>query len=143
MNKKDIVNALKQTLDEGSLGLGIEWPNVSTGQLPDRPYLGVGFEVAARSGGTLKGNEVTREVGRMIVQVVTERAGEMAAGAPQGEDAAYDHADSVAALFPEGLRLSITGGQVVVTAPPEIRGGFPDESDWRVPVVIRYQATST
>ena len=131
MNKKDIVNALKDQLDGTIFGLGLSMPNVDYSG--SRPYIEVSFPDAARSGGTLKGGEIIREIGRMSVIVCTDL--------DKGEDEANDYADQVAAKFPEGKSFPITGGKVIITAPPDIRGGFRDGPEWRVPVIVRYLAS--
>ncbi len=133
MNKKDIVNGLKDVLDGAIFGVGVSWPNLDYSG--SRPFLEVSFPTVVRTGATLKGNQVVREIGRMMVIVVADLN--------EGEDTANDFADQVEALFVEGKTIAITGGNVVITAPPEIRGGFRDGPDWRVPVLIRYTATST
>lgn len=89
--------------------------------------------VRARSGGTLAGGEDERETGRMVVNVVT--------ALDKGTDEAHGYADQIAGLFPEGLRLMPDASHVVtIPAPPEVRGGFRDEVEWKVPVVVFYEA---
>lgn len=132
MNTKDIRNALKSRLAGGSIGPGGAWPNVEyTGA---RPYFDTSFTGLVREGGTLKGNEIDAETGQFTAVVVVDQGG--------GEDGALDYADAVAALFPEGQRITITGGEIVIRRPADIRGGFPTETDYRVPVAIFYRATA-
>lgn len=132
MDKKDIHNAIKARINAAALGYSIAWPNVDhDGTVP---RLEITFPAADRFGGTLKGAEITREIGTVLINAIA------AGGA--GEDAAADMVDAVVALFPEGLRLSITGGKVVITKPADIRGGYPDGGHWRLPVVVQYEATA-
>lgn len=131
MNTKDIRNGLKSALDAGSLGISIAWPNVEI-DAGTRPRVELSIPSAEQTGGTLKGNEIKREDGTMLAVVAVEHG--------QGENAALDLADSVAGLFPEGSRISITGGEIAIVARPSIRGGFVDGPEYRVPVAIRYRA---
>ena len=131
MKSKDIRNALKARLAGGSIGPGGAWPNVDYAGA--RPYFEVTTEVFEREGGTLKGDEVLSETGQFNVIVVVDQG--------TGEDAALDYADAVAALFPEGYRIPITGGEIIITRPADVRGGYPDDADYRVPVIVRYRAT--
>lgn len=132
MSTKAIRNALKTQLDSAmSPRPSTAWPNVSfdAGTLP---RLEITFDGVERTGGTLKGNEVLREVGIFAVVVCVEQG--------QGEDAALDYADDIAAAFPEGQRIAFTGGEITITQPAAIRAGFPDKTAYRVPVVVRYAA---
>lgn len=132
MKTKDIRNALKSRLAGGDLGPGAAWPNVDS--TASRPYFAVSTEVLERVGGTLKGDEILYERGQFNVIVVVDQGG--------GEDAALDYADDVAALFLEGQRIDITDGEIVIQRPADIRGGYPADADYRVPVIIRYRATA-
>lgn len=133
MNTADIRNGLKAVLDGASLGLQFAWPNVEfTGS---RPYGVVQITPATRRGGTLAGNEVDREDGILSVVVAVDEG--------SGEAAAAAYCDSVAALFTEGSRLSITGGQIEIIARPEIRAAFTDAKEFRVPVIVRYRALAS
>lgn len=131
MSTKAIRNALKTRLMGMSPRPGTAWPNVSfdAGTLPRLEAITDGVE---RTGGTLKGNQTLRETGLFTVVVCVEQGA--------GEDTALDYADDIAALFPEGQRLAFTGGEITITQPPAIRAGFPDDTSFRVPVVIRYAA---
>ena len=131
MKTADIRNALKARLAGGSLAPGAAWPNVDYAGA--RPYFAVSTETIEREGGTLKGDEVLSETGQFNVVIVVDQGG--------GEDDALDFADAVAALFPEGHRIPITGGEIIITRPADIRGGYPDDADYRVPVIVRYRAT--
>lgn len=133
MNTKDIRNALKARLAGGAVGTET-WPNVDAGSSV-RPRLETTFAGISQTGGTLKGDEVQYEDGTFMVMAIIDQGG--------GEDAGLDLADSVAALFPEGLRLTITGGTIAMMARPDIRAGYPTDTDYRIPIAIRYRARNT
>jgi len=132
MNTKDIRNAMKAQLLGGAVA-DTAWPNVKDSGTT--PRLEVEFTGVRQEGGTLKGNEVHYEEGTMMVIVAAAKGG--------GTDAGLDLAGAVAARFPEGSRLTITGGTVTIMARPDIRGGFPDDTNYRIPVAIRYRARNT
>jgi hypothetical protein len=133
MSTKNLRNALKARLLAGSVGPTKVWPNVNpTSDPPAKPYMVIATGGVDREGALLIGNQAVKETGLFTVLIVTEQG--------EGEDAALDYADAVAALFPQGLRISFTGGEITILTPPAIRAGFPDGSDWRTPVVIRYRA---
>ncbi|WP_306150747.1 phage tail terminator-like protein [Roseovarius sp. MMSF_3281] len=130
MNTKDIRNALKSRLVSANIGPNRAHPNVEpTG---GRPFFEMSFTGIDREGGTLKGNEILSETGQFTAVVVVDQGG--------GEDDALDYADAVAALFPEGQRITITDGEIVIRRPAEIRGGYPTDADYRVPVAVFYRA---
>lgn len=131
MNTTNIRNALKARLASGSYGgAGIGWPNVDYNG--SRPYFDTSFSGLSRVGDGVQGDEILEELGQFNAVVVVDHG--------SGEDAAHDLADAVAALFPEGERISITGASIAIIAPTGIRGGFPTDADYRVPVAIRYHA---
>ena len=133
MNTKDIRNALKARLAGGAVA-SEAWPNVDADSSV-RPRIETTFAGVSQTGGTLKGNEVHYEDGTFMAMAVVDKG--------DGEAAGLDLADDVAALFPEGLRLTITGGTVTIMARPDIRAGYPTETDYRIPVAIRYRARNT
>lgn len=132
MNEADIANAIGQRLAASpSLGT-IVWENKDA--TPARPYLQ--FEVVRvnRRELTLSaGAPVSR--GYVLVTIVAD-IDKFATSATQ-------KADDVAARFPFGQRLDISGGgQIVVISPPSVLQGFRDGPDWRVPVRIDYEAAA-
>lgn len=140
MRTKDIRNGLKEHLAGLNSCLTFIWPNVKSdndGKAPVKPYAEVRIVNARQLGGTLKGNEHHIEEATLSIQVVIDE------GADGGEDSALDHADDIAAVFLEGERISITGGEITIMARPDIRDGFQAETDWRVPILIPYQARAT
>lgn len=133
MNKVDINNALKQALIDASLRVTFVWPNVKS--KTNRPYISVSINGTSRIDPSLKGqNSILRETGVMTLVVTVDQ------NSSGGEDVANGFADSLANLFPAGTRLGISGGEIVIQKPPDIRGGFVDEGEWRVPVVVNYVA---
>lgn len=132
MKTADIRNALKARLASGSFpfGTGIAWPNVNYDGA--RPYFDTSFSGVSRVGDGVQGDEILEELGQFNAVVVVDSGG--------GEDGAGELADIVAGLFPEGLSISITGANIAIISPTEIRGGFPTDADYRVPVAIRYHA---
>ena len=105
---------------------------VENGAARARPYLDVKVATVSRENNLLEGGSFQREQGMMDVTVVVDE------GTYSG--ASNDYADEVAALFPEGLTIAAPGGDVVITAVPDIRPGFNVEAEYRTPVMIRYEA---
>jgi len=134
MKRSDINTALKAQLATGGTGLSGTWPNVDPQSAMERPFFEVLFPAQGRSGDYLSA-DVVRETGRMAIIVVVSGG--------TGEDAANDYAEAISDLFPQALRLSITGGEITIEQPADIRGGFRDDSDWRIPVMISYSALNT
>ena len=46
----------------------------------------------------------------------------------------------ITAHFPQGLRLTIGDGEVVITKPPDVKQGFRVGPSWRLPIRIDYLA---
>lgn len=131
MKKNAITDALG--FDKlSTLGMSVAYPNVNHDGV--KPYLFVQFASANRSDNSLEGTQ-TRESGVLSVTVVVDEGGAM--------NAASDTADVVANLYPNGLRIPITGGCITITKPADIRPGFQGASDWRVPVQISYVADAS
>ena len=132
MKEADIANALAQRLAElPSLGV-IVWENKDA--TTPRPYLE--FEVVRvdRRELTLsKGAAVSR--GYVLVTIVDD--------VDKFSTSATTKADEVAARFPFGDRIDISGGgKIVVISPPSVLQGFREGPDWRVPVRIDYEASA-
>ncbi len=132
MNPEAIQSALLTRISGVGSGLPPAWPNRDYSD--PRPYLEILPRIADRADETLKGTAL-RETGRLAVNVVVE--------VDSGTVAANTWAAIVAALFPKGLRLAFTGGEIVVHRPVDVRGGFRDGADWKVPIVIHYEAFSS
>ncbi|AZV00275.1 phage tail terminator-like protein [Paracoccus kondratievae] len=69
--------------------------------------------------------------GRLIATAVTLKG--------TGEARANEIAEQVAALFPMGERIAVSGFVTQITQPPHIREGMGDGAYWRVPVSIPFQ----
>jgi len=127
----DIENAMKAHIAGGALVWPIAWPNIEVPGTPPVPRIEVyndrnGTEDDALSGGA------PYSLGILRMIVVTET------GISSGTGNAK--ADAIAAIFPKGLRLNITGGRVVFTGPASIRAGFITGQKWAIPVTVPYRA---
>lgn len=134
MQKKDINNGLKLHLETLSPMPTFVWPNVK--RKADRPFVEVSINATGRQDPSLKGGQILREDGILTCVVVYDVFED------GGEDAPNDLADRIAELFISGTKLDITYGEIYIRSAPEIRGGFVDGNEWRVPVVISYVAVS-
>jgi hypothetical protein len=130
MNPKVIKSALKDRLAQGSSLIGV-WPNVDPQDAMERPYFEVDFPALDREGPAIKGTSI-RETGRMSVVIVVEGG--------TGDDAAGDYANAISELFPQSLRIPTSEGMITIQSPLDIRNGFRDGPDYRMPVMIRYSA---
>ena len=128
----NIRTPLKSRLSTALSPARIAWPNVEFSGA--RPYFEIQFITVGKTGGTLKGNEVDREDGIISVTLV------------QDHNTGEDLIDAFLALqtnLSEGTRFAITGGEVEILAPPDIRPSFVADKDHRTPCLIRYRAVST
>lgn len=107
----------------------IAWPNQKI--TPAMPYLFVQVVRGGRTDPSVAGDFAISN-GQFVVTVVSEL--------DEFSVAAESLADDVAAHFPMGLRLPVTGGEITIMQPPEVLQGFPDAVSWRVPVRITYRA---
>lgn len=126
-----ISNALGQRLATLTPERTIGWPNKDVPAGTALPYLIFDFVPVSRTEGTIKGGHA---ISRGFAQVTVMSAQNTFA------TEATNLAESVAALFPFGLRLTVTGGKVLINQPPEVQQGYPDGPHWRVPVRIPYEA---
>ena len=81
----------------------------------DDPVISGGFEYA---------------LGIFLITVVTP--------ANQFSTEANDLAEQIRRHFYKGLRLSLTGGSLVINRPSSLGTGFPDGAYWRQPVSVSY-----
>ena len=132
MNTIALRNAIKSALSGALSGYSIAWLGVNHSGA--RPYIEVSFPAADRTGGTLKGNQINRETGRVAAVVVTELG--------QGENPALAIADLISTALYEGKNIAFTGGTIIIRKPVDIRGGYPTERDYRLPCVIAYEANA-
>lgn len=132
MKKSDITAGIKAQLAGGAIGIPGRWPNVGEdGQPPARPYFDVAFASANRDNPAIASLSFV-ERGTVAVTVVVE--------VDTGTTEAEDFADDVSDLFVHGQVIPITGGNIHITGPCEIKPGFRDGPDWRVPVMVKYSA---
>ena len=81
---------------------------------------------------TLKG-QVYSEIGTIQVIFVSKKR--------VGVKFSMEAAESMSQLLRSGTTFLIpTGGKVSMSEQPDIQPGFPDDTSWRIPVVIRYLA---
>lgn len=126
----DIETAIKATIDGAGLSWPIAWPNQEFNG--DKPYITVSMVRVSRRDDTLNG-ENTISLGRVIGTIVVRKG--------SSTRAANQKADQFAALFPMGKTIAVPGGQIVFTKPADIQEGFPQDADWRVPVIAQYEAS--
>lgn len=130
MNQTDIELTLAADFSVAAGGWQVAYPNVSFSGT--KPYLRFEIVRVSNRDETLAG-EMPISKGRVIATVVTEIGTK--------SKAANQKADEIAALYPMGRRLAVTGGEIVIIAPPNIQEGFPQDADWRTPVIIDYEAS--
>jgi hypothetical protein len=127
----DITAAIKARVDAGGLVWPIAWQNVDHEGM-SKPYIVVSVVKINRRDDTLNG-ENTISLGRVVATTVTATG----IGSRTGELKAQQFAD----LFPMGLIIPVTNGQIVFTKPADIQEGFPQGADWRTPVIAQYEAS--
>lgn len=126
----DIEVALKAVIDGAGLSWTVAYPNLNHDG--KKPYIAVQFVRVGRRDDTLDG-EQTISRGQMIATVVVAVGG--------STRTANQKADQIANLFPKGRRLTVAGGEIVIMKPADIREGFPQDADWRTPVIIDFEAS--
>lgn len=130
IQETDIEVALKAAIDGAGLAWPIAYPNLNHDG--KKPYIAVQFVRVGRRDDTLDG-EQTISRGQMIATVVVAVGG--------STRTANQKADQIANLFPKGRRLTVAGGEIVIMKPADIREGFPQDADWRTPVIIDFEAS--
>lgn len=131
LNEREIERALKSLIVNGSLGLSVVQPNRTAPD--DRPYVELQFAASSREGGALKGQaDIEQITGVLAAIVVVDN------DTYSGQ--AADYAMDVAALCPEGTKIDITNGQIVLGL-PDIKEGFEGRGQWRKPVMVPYRAS--
>lgn len=126
----DIELALKAAIEAGNLSWSIAWPNQDHNGV--KPYIQCEIVRVNRRDETLDGvMPISR--GMLMVTTVTARGTSSRTG--------NQKADQTAALFPMGRRIAVTGGEIVILKPADVKEGFPQDADWRTPVQIDYEAS--
>ena len=129
MLEADIEVALTKVLVDSSVALRWAFPNQDDSG--SKPFGLVEIVRIQRRDDTMEGQQTISQ-GRMVVTVVDELN--------KSTRAANTLADSIAALFPMSSRIPVTGGEIVITKPADIREGQRDGNTWRTPVLIDYEA---
>ena len=125
ISEADISVALQQRLT-GILGLPpIAFENKDF--TDTRPYVAVEIVPTSRTDRTLSGGHIESR-GFMQINIVRE--------IDEWAEPALRLADTIMAHFPKGLRLAVAFGEIVITKPPEIKQGYRDGPNWRLPVHI-------
>ncbi|MBA8799154.1 hypothetical protein FHW77_002873 [Agrobacterium sp. RC10-4-1] len=130
MNQTNIELTLAADFNAAAGGWKVAFPNIPFRS--PKPY--VRFEIVRVSNrdDTLEGQAPISK-GRIVATVVTEIG-------TKSKDA-NTKADQIAAYYPMGRRIPIINGEIVIIAPPNIQEGFPQDADWRTPVIIDYEAS--
>jgi hypothetical protein len=131
MNELAISNALQQRLVTAAIAT-VVFENQDAN--PERPFLFVQHVPTERIDLTIAGGQVISR-GFMSVTAVTDE------GAFASDAMAL--LDQVSALFPKGLRLSITGGVITIPRPVWILPGFQDVADYRRVAQVFYDASAS
>lgn len=131
IDETDITAALKAEIDSAGLVWPIAWQNVHRDGR-SKPYIVVNIIKVNRRDETLNG-ENTISLGRVVATTVTKTG--------IGSDLGEAKAQQIAALFPMGKTIAVTGGQIVFTKPADIQEGFRQDADWRTPVIAQYEAS--
>lgn len=128
MNEADIEIALKARLGMNFFDLPVIYPNDTAPVGVE--YVVVQIERFKPTDRTLRGTSPKRP-GLLTITIVS----------PQGETSAEGtrQADTIAALYPMGLRLPFTGGSIEIPSHPFIRG-FKQGANWRTAVIIDFTA---
>lgn len=130
MNQTNIELTMAADFSAAVGGWQVAYPNIPFNA--GKPY--VRFEIVRVSNrdDTLEGQAPISK-GRIVATVVTEIG-------TKSKDA-NTKADQIAAYYPMGRRIPIIDGEIVIIAPPNIQEGFPQDADWRTPVIIDYEAS--
>ncbi|OAN76757.1 hypothetical protein A8B82_15305 [Sulfitobacter sp. EhC04] len=134
IEEADISQALGQRLVAMTDCPDVVWENKDKPASVVRPYLVVEVVRVSRRDASLKGGRrLVKSNGFLQVTAV----GELDVYAFPSERLA----DRIAGQFPSGLRLSAATGTVTIMDEPDIKKGYRDGADWRVPVQIDYWAS--
>jgi hypothetical protein len=131
ISEADIANALTDHLAGMSDLPPVAWPNKDLPTGTGYPYLVVQLVRVSRQDRTLKGGHANSR-GFMLVTGVDQ--------VDEWETTLERLADRVSERFSYPRSLSVTGGRVTITKPPELQRGYRDGPRWRLPVRIDYLA---
>jgi hypothetical protein len=128
MNVTDIETMLNTRLQGLALGVAFAWPNIT--YAGTKPYIAVQFVgVSTRHIDIQAQHEV--HIGMYALAIVS--------ATETGQALSYAKAQAIKNGFPAGLRLNAASGELIITKPAEIKDGFRDGADWRLPVIIEFQ----
>ena len=130
MNQTNIELTLAADFSAAAGGWPVAYPNIAFSGA--KPYLRFEIVRISTRDDTL-GGEAPIIKGRIVATVVT-------ASGTKSKDANMK-ADQIAAYYPMGRRIPIIDGEIVIIAPPNIQEGFPQDADWRTPVIIDYECS--
>ncbi|MCL6653484.1 hypothetical protein A6R70_14420 [Agrobacterium rubi] len=130
MNQTNIELTLAADFSVAAGTWAVAYPNLSFSA--SKPYLRFEIVRVSNRDETLAG-EMPISKGRIVATIVTEIGTK--------SKSANTKADEIAAHYPMGRRLPVAGGEIVIIAPPNIQEGFPQDADWRTPVIIDYEAS--
>ena len=131
ISEKEISLTLGDHLSGMAGAFPIHWPNKDAPLPTARPYLVFDLVRVSRTDRTMDGSA---PVSRGFVQITI--VGDLDTWANDTED----QADLISARFSYPRRLTVTGGTISMTQPPEIGQGFRDGPNWRLPVKVSYLA---
>jgi len=132
MNETDISAALGKHLAALGGVPAIVWENKDKPDSVKRPYVQIQMVRVSRRSMDLAGGGGITARGFLQVTVVTD--------IDQFSTPAETIADSIAAHFRKGVKLTENGGTVTIMDAPNVLPGLRDGPDWRVPVQIDYWA---
>jgi hypothetical protein len=128
MNVADIETLLNTRLTGLGLGVPFAWPNLTYSGV--KPYIAVQFVRVSTLSIDLAATRETH-IGLYSLTVVS--------ATETGQTFSYAKAQAIKNGFPAGLRLNAASGELVITNPAEIKDGFRDGADWRLPVIIGFK----
>ena len=133
MSTKAIENALKGAVAVLLPTLPKAWPNqdFNPSAAGNLPYAACDLVYAGTTDDTVDAEHPVT-AGTLVVTIVVAKG--------TSTSTANGHADTVAAAFPMGRRITAGNKTITITQPPHTREGMPDGAYWRVPVRIRWQA---
>jgi hypothetical protein len=128
VNIADIELTLNTRLEGLALGLPIAWPNMNYSGV--KPYLAVQIVIVSVENTDVTALKETTK-GKYNLAIVSDLE--------KGQTFSIQKGALIKNGFPAGLRIGAASGIMTIMKPPEIRDGFRDEADWRVPVIIDFQ----
>lgn len=135
IDPEDVAEGIKARLENANLGYDIAFPNVdypAPGQTKQWPRLRVEWAASNNRNQFIKGDAAEFQQGRVSIAVITEQG--------KGETVPNQIAAQVKALFPDNLSIPMPSCVIRITDPCDVIGGYRDGPNWRVPVMVKYEA---